>query len=553
DPIQQLVVRGMLIYHKLARVEQPTLNELTTWYIKQYGRVPPPNFDKWYEYAKEKNIVDYRAFEQIYNDLKPFWGLSPNTIRASIQHLQQSPDFELVEIRDGKAVWPGGHEISFIHRANILRQAVDTYGGNVPDLDILLNTLDEPKVLCPLRDIAMYKKLEEETRFVHPSPKNEFTTTVKPATDPLYGPMIPFKWIEHHRRPAYDLLHGSCPADSLIAFPGTTEEIRKMSEELYLTEKGKFIFNTSASLDSCTIGPVARYNHGFFAAAISNKVLPDLVPVFTESKLNVHNDILSAPHMHFIDDSEFLFDPATEQSFESKSDIAVWRGYTSEGDARPDTWKYLQRHKLVDLFNASKVEENGMNKYHFMCDKEERRNHGVEDEPGMCVVDPTSYLEEYGDMAFVGQFGCEGEEMCDLERQHYAFVDRLPFNEILQHKYLFDVDGVTFSGRFMAFLNSNSLPFKSSVFNVWYQNRLVPWAHYIPIDVTMDEAFAAYVYFNGFKEHAPSRVALAAKLGKVGQEWTRRVLRKEDMQVYNYLLLLEYGRVLDDNRDQIGY
>lgn len=40
----------------------------------------------------------------------------------------------------------------------------------------------------------------------------------------------------------------------------------------------------------------------------------------------------------------------------------------------------------------------------------------------------------------------------------------------------------------------------------------------------------------------------AEALGRAGAEWAAKVLRKEDMQLYVYRLLLEWGRVLDPGR-----
>jgi len=42
-------------------------------------------------------------------------------------------------------------------------------------------------------------------------------------------------------------------------------------------------------------------------------------------------------------------------------------------------------------------------------------------------------------------------------------------------------------------------------------------------------------------------------VGANGAEWARQVLRREDMEVYMFRLLLEYGRIIDDNRDYVGY
>ena len=43
------------------------------------------------------------------------------------------------------------------------------------------------------------------------------------------------------------------------------------------------------------------------------------------------------------------------------------------------------------------------------------------------------------------------------------------------------------------------------------------------------------------------------KIALGGKEWAEKVLRREDMQVYVYRLLLEYARLCDDNRERLGW
>ena len=38
-----------------------------------------------------------------------------------------------------------------------------------------------------------------------------------------------------------------------------------------------------------------------------------------------------------------------------------------------------------------------------------------------------------------------------------------------------------------------------------------------------------------------------------GREWSNKVLRNEDFEVWFFRLLLEYGRLVDDNRESIGF
>jgi hypothetical protein len=43
------------------------------------------------------------------------------------------------------------------------------------------------------------------------------------------------------------------------------------------------------------------------------------------------------------------------------------------------------------------------------------------------------------------------------------------------------------------------------------------------------------------------------KVAERSREWARRGLRNEDLEVWMFRLLLEYGRVVDDERESVGY
>lgn len=45
------------------------------------------------------------------------------------------------------------------------------------------------------------------------------------------------------------------------------------------------------------------------------------------------------------------------------------------------------------------------------------------------------------------------------------------------------------------------------------------------------------------------RDKLGEEISTAGAQWSSKVLRKEDMQLYIFRLLLEFARVKDDNRD----
>jgi len=174
-------------------------------------------------------------------------------------------------------------------------------------------------------------------------------------------------------------------------------------------------------------------------------------------------------------------------------------------------------------------------------------------------------------------------------------------------KYLIDVDGHSFSGRWHAFLQSKSLGLKATIFREWHDSRLFAWRHFVPVDNRYDDLYSLLTYFIGYESqsspstslensddhtttpnshlprhpqpptthdsleahtshtqpldiinpnadiHIPPHQEEAKRLARQGREWAHKVLRRDDIEVYMYRLLLEYGRIIDDNRDRIGY
>jgi hypothetical protein len=85
------------------------------------------------------------------------------------------------------------------------------------------------------------------------------------------------------------------------------------------------------------------------------------------------------------------------------------------------------------------------------------------------------------------------------------------------------------------------------MFREWHDEWLFPWVHYIPLSLEGEDWYESVRYFEQDAKEAAERIAGESR------EWARRVLRKEDMEVWMFRLLLEYARVIDDARDSIGF
>lgn len=100
------------------------------------------------------------------------------------------------------------------------------------------------------------------------------------------------------------------------------------------------------------------------------------------------------------------------------------------------------------------------------------------------------------------------------------------------------------------------------VLQEWYTDRLFPWLHYVPIDVRLHGLHSTLAYFMGLLDkgiingqNVPMSPATENALW-ISQEGKRRAheaIRREDAQVYLFRLLLEWGRVIDEKREELGY
>ncbi|CRJ88141.1 hypothetical protein BN1723_001522 [Verticillium longisporum] len=139
------------------------------------------------------------------------------------------------------------------------------------------------------------------------------------------------------------------------------------------------------------------------------------------------------------------------------------------------------------------------------------------------------------------------KKICTMVEPYYAVADELPMKKMYNHKYLPDIDGNSFSGRYRAFLLSSSMPLKSTIYAEWHDDRLVPWVHFVPFDNTYVDLYGIMDYF------LRGRDAAAEGIAADGKRWAETVLRREDMRLYVWRLLLEYARVMDDNRDRLAF
>lgn len=176
-PIDRLIDLANKQFADQLTEESHTLSEAAAAYRKRRGRHPPPGFDQWYAFAKEKNAVMVEAFwDQIHHDLEPFWALPAQEIRKSAW------DYEMtINVRGGTA-----SAKSDWFWTQIWLNLVKTIEHLLPDMDIALNAMDEPRMVVPWEDINAYMNKASAARSMVPAKDaiNEFEHLQPPGEGP---------------------------------------------------------------------------------------------------------------------------------------------------------------------------------------------------------------------------------------------------------------------------------------------------------------------------------------------------------------------------------
>ena len=124
---------------------------------------------------------------------------------------------------------------------------------------------------------------------------------------------------------------------------------------------------------------------------------------------------------------------------------------------------------------------------------------------------------------------------CDAQKEFFELKDAEDQQAAWKYKYLLDMDGNAFSGRFYAFLKSKSLVYKMAVFREWHEEWLKPWVHFVPLSLRGNEWVEATRWFG---DELAGKTA-AERIALQGRQWAEKVLRNEDLEVWFFRLLLE--------------
>ena len=566
-PITQLMQDADAQWRKYESGISTTFRQTVKKYRSKYGRHPPPAFAEWYKFARERNVFNIDDFDQIMDDLRPFWAINASTIRIHAAHMWEDFDFgaAVISLRNHNVVKVENPS----WRSDTMERVIEKFIKHLPDMDIPINRLDQPRVIVPWEDMEEHLRVEQETRVMPPAVMDSFTkglpelrdlSIADPAED--HSPRLSEDWIYAPGQQYMKLAAQGCPPDS----PARANMSVAEADKLYKEPMAGLVTNFNLSTDLCTVGPAIQDLHGMLYSSSSIIASHKLVPIFSECKVSVNNDILFPANMYYQHDERYDYNEKEDLDWGSKQESIIWRGVTSGGVQVEDNWERMHRQRLVQILNgtymgssAKEVKvlmetDTGPDKMNTTYQPFER-------------FQPSKFIAAHSDVGFTEPMSCLPD--CSFYNNRFTWVPPVPLTSQFKSKYLIDVDGHSFSGRWHAFLQSKSLGLKATIFREWHDSRLLAWRHFIPVDNRYDDLYALLTYFIGYgkpyKQHPEEGEDLnpqvfiaphdkeAQKIALQGREWANKVLRREDIEVYMFRLLLEYGRLIDDNRDYIGY
>ncbi|PKX97010.1 putative capsular associated protein [Aspergillus novofumigatus IBT 16806] len=555
-PIDQLILNADAEWRSLLGKEAKTFEAATEEYRRRRDRHPPPGFKEWFEFARSKDaLIIEDFFDQIYDDLNPFWGLEPKEIRRQAQSLKPR-----IAVRKHKATAITDHKALWLDSWLSLVRSIQQY---LPDLDMPFNPMDESRIVVPSETIAEYMGKERVSRqWMRDKSPAEFITEYTAAKDePQSGKFEP-RFLGPNDGPFWHMARVGCPPDSpsrksLTVDPDTVLQVA-MENFLPHSQNG-YVRNWTQSKDICW-RPEMQALHGTFIEPVSISTAHELFPLFGGSKLPVNNEILIPPAMYWAKDKRYSGGDKHGGPWESKKDSLIWRGIASGGRNRINNWTGFQRHRLLAMLNGTSVAAAERNNSHFV--NFVLPNYDYYNLASGHAGQLHEFVEDHVDAGFIHLvcFPCVPDQPCEYDltdphcaytEPYFALVPAMPMDKQYDYKYLPDIDGNSFSGRYRGFLLSTSLPIKATIYDEWHDSRLIPWAHFVPMDSTFLDIYGIMEYFIGYG--GPGHDSAARKIALNGKEWAEKVLRREDMQIYMYRLLLEYARICDDRRDNLGY
>jgi hypothetical protein len=479
-PIQQLF-DGALQHHTKLLHQSKNYEDAVRNYRSRYESEPPPGFQDWLSFAQQHQSQIMDDFDLIREQIKPFKGRLANSQDLKNVSLTTLKEKKLLRLcfSNGRADLSEGHMT--------LQSMVESFAQYMPEMCVLINNLDEPRIILPHDTIELLEKT--------------------PSSPGL--PSLNFLDMSHQNVWQETVL--SCAPNSPARLFGAKETSTSSSSPL------SFVKDFAASSDLCNFAEMA--NVGLSVSPTTFSITHDAYPVLSNGVLSTFQDILFPSLWRFENDNVYV--EGDDVPWEEKKSQIYWRGSTTGGYSRNGNWRHFQRQVLVDAMRSD-------------VDVKTYKTQSGKYQPSTAKM--TDFHDKF-DVSFTAMIQCDGPD-CNEQKAHFREDAREPLKMAWHNKIVLDIDGNGISGRLYGLLRSTSAVMRQSIFREWHDERLVPWLHYIPLSMDMSEL----AEITRFLLEDDAGMNIMKLIADAGREWSKKVLRKEDMQIYMFRLLLEMAR-----------
>ncbi|KAK7051881.1 CAP10 domain-containing protein [Favolaschia claudopus] len=433
--------------------QSTTLEQASARYSLRTDRPPPPNYDRWFDFAREKScLID--EYDRVHRDFKPFYQLArrdPRIFQDMIDRATRVLDSEQVgigrvEIRDGEVELSMSGYSAYADWQDNWRH----FSSGLPNMTFLINSHDEPRVAFNYRE---------------PSALQRALSKSQPPTDPK-----PFQ---------------------IRPLPGTSKFFAEQSGCNVPMEASGFM--KTANNDSGFLIATAEPGPGYTT---------DLYPMLSMTKVSPCFADILYPTMYYYQRSWWSgkFAHPDDVPWEGKKGQLYWRGMSNGGMIIDSNYHHYARFKLIDIGRAH---------------------------PALMDVAITLFAE-----TLCGE-GCNRTAIME---EYNITKEGQPRENLYNYKYAMDVDGTTFSGRFLGLLRSGSLVFKSTIFEEYFNDWIRPYEHYIPVLPDLSDLVEKIEWANANPEEAHS-------IQLRGAEVARRVMTDDQNDCYYFAVLLEWAQL----------
>ncbi|KAM0345460.1 hypothetical protein ACHAPU_006387 [Fusarium lateritium] len=486
-PIEKLAIQASDVFNGVLNSQSKDHQSAVVQYRKRYGMDPPPGFEAWFQFAKENQSPIIDEFDMIQKSLSPFKKLSGTDVAKSMDKLYKTRGSELwlCDFKGKTANTTCSHPYRSFDRHYSL---------------IFNELLSDLKGVLP--DVKFLINHFDEPRVIIP---------LKDQPDKS----IHLK--DMSKKPTWKELTAHCPSPRSESRDVVVDDIN--------TYGLPFVKNRSSQIDLCQ-HPEYQNSHGAFISPKTFRLIEGFAPVMSTGAFSTMGDILF-PSPAYVEE-EFLYESQHDVPWAEKKDNLYWTGSTTGGYALDESWRSHQRQRFVSL-----------------AQNLERKSHSfLRKEIGVVGLVKSWFLNgRLYDVGFTKIFQCD-RKFCRDQSAYFSVKSWQHKDKAFGSKLVFDLDGNGISGRYHKLLASNSLPLKQTLLREWHDERLMPWVHYIPVSQSLEELPELVTYL----KTTGTGQKLAERIARQGSNWMGQAVRKVDMTIYTYRLLLEMARLQDPTR-----